>query len=134
MRIEVNLGEGTKGWLMGSRQLGYLIKFMLDALVNVDLVYLKTHNAPELYRSGVRYEREPVGKVEEFAAVPVVLGRGWGDCDDLACWRVAELRAHGEDAKVRLIWRKRADGRLYHVLVRRADGTIEDPSLILGMK
>lgn len=135
MRIEVNLGEGTKGWLKGSRQLGHMIKLMLDALVNIDLIYLKTHNCPELYKSGVRYEREPVGKVEEFAAVPVVMSRGWGDCDDLACWRVAELRANGElGAKVRILWRKKPTGRLYHIVVRRENGDVEDPSLLLGMK
>lgn len=133
MKVEVNLGEGTKGWLKGSRQMGTVIKLVLDALVRVDLAYLSTHNVPELYRSGVRYQNEPKGTTEEFAAVPVVLSRGWGDCDDLAPWRVAELQKHGEKARLRIVWHKKPSGRLYHIVVRRENGRIEDPSAILGM-
>ena len=133
MRIEVNLGERTRGWLGSSRQIGYLFKPILSALVDVNLAYLKTHDVPNLYDSRVRYGREPPG-VEEFASIPVILKRGWGDCDDLVGWRVAELRHHGEPAKIRIQWRKFSNNsRLFHVLVRRADGKIEDPSELLGM-
>ena len=30
----------------------------------------------------------------------MVLSRGWGDCDDLAPWRVAELQEAGEKATI----------------------------------
>lgn len=57
------------------------------------------------------------------------------NCDDLVSWRIAELRNAGENAKVRLKWQYDVSrsSRMYHVLVRRADGTVEDPSLRLGM-
>lgn len=143
MKILVNLSGETSGrinWLSRSRMLGMAIKPLLDAQVVVDQLYLMTHNVPPLYSSGVRYMNEPTGrhpefKYEEFAAIPIILSRGWGDCDDLAPWRVAELRCAGEKAKIRVQWRKQRSGRkMYHITVRRADGRIEDPSRILGMR
>jgi hypothetical protein len=94
---------------------------------------------PKLYESGVRYEREPWTDREEFADILTVLRRGWGDCDDLCAWRVAELRESGEpDADIRVYWRPVAwkqpkKPMLMHVQVRRADGSIEDPSRFLGL-
>jgi hypothetical protein len=104
-------------------------------LVAINRLYLRSHHAPSIYASGVRYRPEPEdGKPEEFAAIPMVLERGWGDCDDLAPWRVAELQEAGEPAKIRITWRRRRNGRrLYHVVVRRGDGRVEDPSKLLGM-
>lgn len=114
---------------------------------------------PLLYESGVEYDREPwAGKFEEFADILTVLRRGWGDCDDLAAWRVAELREIGEP-RLGLPPEEKADTRIYwrgkcrfhrphvnlrcagclktqltmHVQVRRADGRIEDPSRLLGL-
>jgi len=61
------------------------------------------------------------------------------NCDDLAPWRVAELieRDH-ERARIFVTCSETSDGlgepkRLYHIRVKRADGTIEDPSEVLGM-
>lgn len=155
MRIEVNLGEGNSNWLMPSRSLGGAIKPILEALTTVDLVYLSTHHVPLLYQSGVRYQEEPRQRMpkgdrpnEEFASVPVVYGRGWGDCDDLAPWRCAELRKLGFNAKIRVQWKKFPNGKLFHIVVRRDNnvpdfnprymtrtpqGVIEDPSRALGM-
>ncbi|HWA70691.1 MAG TPA: hypothetical protein VG937_00080 [Polyangiaceae bacterium] len=115
--------------------MGLFIKPLLDALVTVNRLYLRSHHVPPLYTSGVRYKQEPEdGKPEEFASIAKVLERGWGDCDDLAPWRVAELQEAGDGAKIRITWRRRRGGRrLYHVLVRRGDGRIEDPSRLLGM-
>lgn len=58
------------------------------------------------------------------------------NCDDLAPWRCAELREAGEPAKIRVQWKRdaRTGQKLFHILVRRADGSIEDPSLKLGMR
>lgn len=138
MRILVNLGEGPSRWLKNARDLGACIRPVLESLVVVNQVFLQTHQCPLLYHAGVRYQLEPEGTTEEFACVPVVLRRGWGDCDDLAPWRVAELRNQGEKAKIRIQWKPQDPerpkaGKLYHVLVRRGDGSIEDPSRILGM-
>lgn len=139
-------GEGPSNWLRKSRVFGAAIKALLDAQVRNNLLYLSLHRGvPALYASGVRYKNEPTGQLfnglpaEEFALIPVVLARRWGDCDDLAPFRVAELIHGGERAKIRVQWRARrnADGTLgrkyFHIVVRRGDGTIEDPSALLGM-
>jgi hypothetical protein len=132
MEVLVSLGEVPL--LKRSRFLGTFIKPLLDALVVVNRLYLRTHHVPALYHAGVRYMQEPAdGKPEEFAAIPLVLSRGWGDCDDLGPWRVAELQEAGEKAKIRVTWRRVGKRRTYHVLVRRGNGRIEDPSRLLGM-
>jgi len=116
---------------------GLAIRPLLEALVTVNQLFLLTHkNIPPLYESGVIYREEPSNwPYEDFAPIPTTLSRGWGDCDDLAPWRVAELRMQGEKAKIRIKWKmhKRSGGKLYHIVVRRANGTIEDPSARLGM-
>lgn len=136
MRILLNLAPLGSKWLKPSKVLAICIREALEALICSNRLYLSMHHCPMLYESGVRYEEEPLGQpYEDFSAVPIVLARGWGDCDDLVSWRIAELRNQGENAKVRLKWQydpgKRA--RMYHVLVRRANGQVEDPSLRLGM-
>jgi hypothetical protein len=132
VRVIVNLGEFSL--TKRSRFLGLFIKPVLEALVEINRLYLRTHHVPELYRARVRYRPEPDdGTPEEFAAIPKILSRGWGDCDDLAPWRVAELQEAGEPARIRITWRRPRGRRLYHVLVRRGDGRIEDPSRLLGM-
>ena len=114
----------------------------LNAMVRANLRYIgaeryQGRRVPLLYESGVRYREEPWNaqgaRVEEFADIPTILGRKWGDCDDLAPYRIAELRAQGEPAKVRITWKMLPGGRLFHVVVRRGNGAIEDPSRILGM-
>lgn len=95
---------------------------------------------PPLYRSGVVYRPEPeTQRCEDWAPPPVVLERGWGDCDDLVMWRLAELLAAGERAHVQVARRldetdpRRVRGTgAYHVLVRRESGAVEDPSKLLG--
>lgn len=135
MKLVVNLGAKQERWLRRSRMLAWAIYPILCALVRVNRQYLRQYNVPRLYDSGVRYQPEPQNTVEEFAAIPVVLERKWGDCDDLAPWRVAELREQGENAKIRIQWRAlpNGNGRLFHIVVRRGDGSIEDPSARLGM-
>lgn len=82
---------------------------------------------PSLYSSGVVYRPEPIG-TEDWLTIPEVLSRGEGDCEDLSAWRAAELRSAGEPAIVEI--RHNAGGS-YHAIVRRVDGSIEDPSRIL---
>ena len=123
---------------------------------------------PPLYESGVVYCREPwSGRIEEFADCGTVYERGWGDCDDLCAFRLAELLEAGErparpcsrhlvshpkcracvpGADIRIYWRgcdrhqaqpkngcAECRGKPMHVEVRRADGSIEDPSRFLGL-
>jgi len=132
MDLLISLGDVPL--LKRSRFLGLFVKPILEALVLVNRLFIRAHHVLPLYQSGVRYQQEPAdGKPEEFASIPVVLSRGWGDCDDLAPWRVAELQEAGEHATIRITWRRYGKRRLYHVLVRRGDGRIEDPSKLLGM-
>lgn len=108
---------------------------MLRALVAIDVLYLREHpGTPLLYHSGVVYQREPPGQ-DDWDPVPIVLERGNGDCEDLAAWRCAELIRLGESASaIPKLVQSNPDGtKLYHILVRRGNGTIEDPSRKLGM-
>lgn len=140
MKILLNLSPKTspngKRWLKPSKLLALVIREAIEAVVMANRLYLRTHTVPSIYESGIRYEEEPAGQpYEDFAAIPVVLARGWGDCDDLVSWRISELRNAGENAKVRLKWEYDPvrGARMYHVLVRRANGQVEDPSKRLGM-
>ncbi len=132
MRMEIDLGDHPS-W-RSSRLMGLALKPILEALTTVNHIFLTTHHVPPLYASGVRYRNEPrEWKNEHFDCIPVVLGRGWGDCDDLAPWRCAELRALGEKARIRIQWKRLPQGKLFHIVVRRENGSIEDPSALLGM-
>jgi hypothetical protein len=109
----------------------------LECLVALDRVYLRTHpQCPGIYDAGIRYLRDADGASQEtppselWLTVPDCIASGGADCKVLAAWRVAELRErHGEHARCVLS----RHGRLWHVRVARSDGTIEDPSRILGM-
>lgn len=79
----------------------------------------------------VRWKPEPPGD-ECFDHAKVVIGRGWGDCDDLATWHAASLRASGEDPKAHGIVKKSGPNR-WHAVVQRSDGSIDDPSREAGM-
>lgn len=136
----------------------YSLLWLMEALCRVNQSHIR-HNRgmvargkakplPLLYFSGVHYEVEK--GTEEWLDIPNVLrsssgrpefGTGpWGDCEDLACWRTAELRERPDScggpikAKPFAKWRRRADGSYaYHALVLLPDGKLEDPSLTLGM-
>lgn len=117
----------------GQSQRFYPLQEGLDYLTAINEWHLSRRNFPPLYQSGVRYHTEEPG-FEEWWDIPTVLAHGWGDCEDLGCWRVAELRKAGIRAtptykakKIRGIW-------LVHILARFPDGALEDPSKILGMK
>lgn len=79
----------------------------------------------------VRWKPEPPGD-EHFDLPGTVLGRGWGDCDDLAPWHAGTLRATGTDPQARAIVKKSGPTR-WHAVVRRGDGSIDDPSKHAGM-
>lgn len=109
---------------------------MLEALCKINVGWLQSlprRERPSLYRSDVIYQAE-VG-TEEWLDIPHILVARWGDCEDLACWRVAELRVAGIEAHPYIRWKKRpGSGARYHALVWRPGGRIEDPSLALGMR
>ena len=109
---------------------------LLEALVLVNCSWLREHpRTPTLYESGVRYLEEPPGR-DDWQDIPETLTRGDGDCEDLACWRLAELRVRWfEDARPFVKCTVSTPRHVvYHVQVRRSDGRIEDPSRVLGMR
>lgn len=112
---------------------GRVLEHLLTCLTALDVDYLKQHpRVPLLYQSGVRYVAEAPGE-EAWLSVPDVLLHMRGDCEDLGCWRAAELQLRGEPAKAVWSVRKTPRGNLYHIRTRRGNGQIEDPSVVLGM-
>lgn len=146
---------------------------LLWALIFADTAYLLDHpDAPTLYGSGVRWQQEepqgrtacPEGNGQElFLGVRQVLAQGHADCEDVACWRVSEVRlgrgeqrprerptkGHPRPTVVPCPWpmkplgvpvlpaffkRQVAPGHwVYHIIVFWPDGTFEDPSRVCGM-
>lgn len=88
--------------------------------------------AVDAIRSGLKWRPERFHDGEHFDLVNETLKRGWGDCDDLAPHRAAELRVTGEDTQARAI-AVRSGKDKWHAVVERTDGTIEDPSRWAGM-
>lgn len=108
--------------------------FLLESLVNINRMLLRRNkNIPPLYKAGVRYVREQGTEIWQDCLK--ILKRGIGDCEDLACWRVAELRNNGKVATpyIRYTIDPTTKTYVYHVMVLRGDGSLEDPSKRLGM-
>jgi hypothetical protein len=119
--------------------------YMLEALAHANVLWLRDNPlTPALYASGVRYAREAPG-VDDWQDIPRTLAVRSGDCEDLAGWRVAELRHAGESASFVVtpyetpyfcdsVAKQRPCMIDFHIRVIRADGSREDPSQILGMR
>lgn len=105
----------------------------LEATTRLDETLLQKGVVPPFRKAvnAVRWRPEPPGD-EHFDHAAVVLGRGWGDCDDLAPWHAASLRASGEDPGAKAFVKKSGPSR-WHAVVRRSDGSIDDPSREAGM-
>lgn len=87
--------------------------------------------AAEAIRKGVEWRPEPPGD-EHFDHALRVMGRGWGDCDDLGPYHAASLRVTGEDPAAKAVT-VRSGPQRWHAVVERGDGTIDDPSADAGM-
>lgn len=145
MKILTNYTGESTNWLARPRTFARAIQIQLEANTLQNQIYLSMYQVPPLYQSGVRYQEEPLNlakvgatgvvRVEEFALIPAVIERGWGDCDDLGPWLCAELRMRGVKAKIRVVWREHPVTKqiVYHIVVRMPDGTVECPSSRLGM-
>lgn len=114
------------------------LDFALTLATAIALRELKANPwIPKLYKSGVRYQRDVCrapnvdGACERFLSPLQLLRERVGDCDDLAPWRAAERILAG-DRKARAV-AIRSPGIGWHVVVKRGNGTIEDPSRVLGM-
>lgn len=111
--------------------LGYLYGLAFAGLEDLRAAKRAGRPYPPLFKAGVRWKREETGK-EHWQLPRETYALHEGDCEDLAAgWRVPELWLLGEDGA--RIFLKVVNPLLRHILVRRADGTIEDPSKILGM-
>jgi hypothetical protein len=102
----------------------------LEGLVRIDERIIEGGGVPRLYDSGARYRRERQDVWRHAGDVAV---EGYGDCEDLAAYRAAELRVSGEDPGA-YAYTYETGPRRYHAVVGRSDGSMEDPSLALGMK
>ena len=125
------------------------ILMALETLTRINQWQFQRGLAVPLFTSGCVYREEPPGE-ENWDDAPTCAARGWGDCEDLCAWYVAELRElHGVPAectlKTKLITPEELRAKNYpvippkgifliHVLVRMPDGSIIDPSALLGMK
>lgn len=108
------------------------ITWLMFGLIQVNREWLEQYpETPDLYKSGVLYRLE--AKTEVWQDIPTTLSRGFGDCEDLACWRAAEYQLAGIQAMPYITWRQVKGRYIYHALVRLPDGRIEDPSRALGM-
>ena len=109
-----------------------VLRILLESLVAVNRVYVRSHPVKSLYRSGVVY-----GRTRVWEPIPAMYRRGFGDCKSLTAARIAELREAGVDCRPVFRFRSRSDGyKDYHILVLKNDveGKLwEDPSKILGM-
>jgi hypothetical protein len=121
----------------GAEKAPRALAFMLDTLTRWNAELMRVQPVPPLYQSGARYQRENYTGLhpEDWRDCLQVIRSGGGDCEDLAAYRAAELRVSGDqNAKCMFIERARPDGgRLFHIVVQRGDGSLEDPSRVLGM-
>jgi hypothetical protein len=109
----------------------------LEAVTRLNEQLIKSGSASTFKQAltgpGVRWQPEPPG-AEHFDHAQIVSARGWGDCDDLAPWHAASLRATGEDKGAKAIVIKSGPQR-WHAIVERSNGKTkyEDPSEAAGM-
>ena len=100
----------------------------LEGLVRLNLQQLRARPRPELYKSGVRYRRDTG---ETWDSADIVYRRGYGDCEDLAAIRAAELRLAGVPARA-VVRHSSTPGVAWHCVVQ-VGRRYEDPSARLGM-
>jgi len=114
------------------------------ALAKIDYDYIRAFpETPLLYGSGVKYFDDShldcwkgVCRTQEddWQDVHTCIEKKYGDCEDLCCWRIAELWHRGIKAMPLPRLERSEGGQLWHILVLWPDGREEDPSAILGMK
>ena len=113
-----------------SEGMAFYVKCLIEGHAKGCAPLLRKWKLPPLMRSGVKFAYEPGhgSGVEDFALPLTVYTRGWGDCDDLCIWKIAEELAAGRKASCRTSW---LNGGM-HVQVRLKNGKIFDPAILLG--
>jgi hypothetical protein len=119
------------------RLFGEAVRALTDEIARENEVALRLDpRVPRLYQSGVHYKMR-LAEGLTFVDLYEVRRKGYGHCQHLVGWRVAELRVRdgerGAMPAVRWKHNPRTKRLVFHVVVRRADGREEDPSKMLGM-
>jgi len=119
------------------------LETMFEAITRVNVAWLMTHAVPLLYRSGVRYQRDPeradIGEI--WCDAPTILKAGHDDCEGLASFLAAEMRVKGPNSEVRervplacvRLKTTSLPGMLHAIVYDPASKRIWDPSRRLGM-
>lgn len=111
----------------------------LEHEVKRETQWLKNHPfAPHPYDAHVRYQLEefetPGKRRERWQRIKTTLRKRTGDCEDLAIYLAAWIRARmGIKARVALIEFTNGVKSWYHAVVELPTGRIFDPSKQLGM-
>jgi len=99
---------------------------------------------PPLYKAGIRYHDDShldcwkgTCRIQEddWQDIRTCLDKKYADCEDLSCWRCAELWLEGINALPFPVLQngEKNEAQLWHIQVLWPNGYIEDPSVILGM-
>lgn len=126
MIISTELRGGLSGGLVA-----HFAKCTIEGIARGCVPLARSWQLPPLYESGIKFRQEPGhgSGYEDWALPNVTFQRGWGDCDDLVIYRLWELYCAGQiKAACNAEWL----GNGVHVRVRLPNGTIEDPSILLG--
>ena len=106
----------------------------LESVTRLNEQLLERGDTPtghQLIEQGAQWRPEPPGQ-EHFDNGAILAQRGWGDCDDWAPLHAASLRKTKEDpgAKAEVV---RSGPNMWHAIVKRSNGKIDDPSKAAGM-
>jgi hypothetical protein len=108
----------------------------IEGLTSLDEAILRANpDLPRLAASGVVYSKADTDKWRTIT--DVLEGRNGpamaADCEALGPWLAAERRVYDGDAAAQALIYPSGSNK-FHCVVMRGDGTIEDPSVTLGMK
>ncbi|HXJ69889.1 MAG TPA: hypothetical protein VNM39_13345 [Verrucomicrobiae bacterium] len=125
MKIATVLGAEFSGG-----HIAFFAKCAIEAFAFASVPMAGVWRLPPLYQSGIRFAlpADHGSGNENFQLPNVTFKNKKGDCDQLVIYRIWELLCQGERATCRAVWQDNA----VHVLVRRANGVLEDPSILLG--
>lgn len=115
------------------------LSFIILGLAEAWSLELRRNPLPSFYSFKPRYEPEPGDSLaEEWCDPYTVYERGFGDCDDLVIWRLAEIFVENNydprnGRKNVPAWPAiyaHDDGVRYHVAIHHRNGKKEDPALL----
>jgi len=139
LTVEIGIPE------MEFQELRFLVKHLLDgAAKGATPAFIGPGALPPLYSTNVVYREDAThgSGIERFKHPRVVLAQGYGDCDQLVWYRLAELLAQGVPAETTIADYQSTGAAHAQIRLPRdyvtpwsypsPHGPIEDPSIILG--